>query len=146
MVGRVQDRILEVMAVAALGLVILAASAFIWIGLPVLGFWIAGRLTSTPEAFLLFVLSAVPLTMVGFGWLLYRVNALYERLRGGGPSAGGSRSAWLVSSSDERARLRRAGAPRSLIDVAMAVSAIVALVLMFVYFFFVGEMRLVNPL
>jgi hypothetical protein len=142
---RLTDQILEALAVAALALVIVAGSAFIWIGVPVLGFWIAGKLTTTSEGFLLVVLAAVPLAMVGCSWLLYRVAAVYERLRGAG-GGGSSRSAWLVSSSDERARLRRARAPRSLIDVAMAVSAIVALVLMFVYFFFIGEMTLVNPL
>jgi hypothetical protein len=139
------NQILEALAVAALALVIVAGSAFIWIGVPVLGFWVAGKLTTTSEAFLLVVLGAVPLAMVGCGWLLYRVAAVYEQLRGAG-SGWSSRSAWLVSSSDERAGLRRARAPRSLIDVAMAVSAVVALILMVVYFFFIGEMRLVNPL
>ena len=47
----------------------------------------------------------MPLAMVGFGWLLFRLNALYEHLHGArGPPA---RSAWLVSSSDERGPLRR---------------------------------------
>jgi hypothetical protein len=72
------------------------------------------------------------------------VAAVYERLRGSDRPAS-SRSAWLVSSSDERARVRRAQAPRSLVDVAMALSAVVALILMVVYFFFIGEMNLVNP-
>ena len=143
---RVYDRVLEAMAMAVLALLIVAGSAFIWIGLPALGFWVGGQLTSSAEMFLLFVLGAVPLAMVGFGWLLYRVAAVYERLRGRERSGGSPRSAWLVSSSDERARARRARAPRSLVDVSMAVSAIVALVLMFVYFFFIGETRLVTPL
>jgi hypothetical protein len=145
MVGRMQERILEAMALAALALLIVVGSAFIWIGLPVLGFWVAGRLTSSAEGFLLFVLGAVPLSMVGFGWLLYRVGAAYERLRGPSRAGGNPRSAWLHSSSDVRARVRRAEAPRPLIDVAMALSAIVAMVLMVVYFFFIGEMTLVNP-
>jgi hypothetical protein len=145
MVHRMYDRALEAMAVAALGLLIVAGSAFLWIGIPVLGFWLAGKVTSSAEIFLLIALGTVPLAMVGFGWLLYRVNVVYERLRGG-PSGSSPRSAWLVSSTDERAPLRRARAPGSLIDVAMALSAVTALVLMFVYFFFIGEMRLVNPL
>ena len=51
--------------------------------------------------------------MVGFGWLLYRVNGVYERLHG---DEGGRRRAarpWLKSLSDERAGFgghgRRAG-------------------------------------
>jgi hypothetical protein len=143
---RVYDRLLEAMSAAALGLLIIAGSAFIWIGLPALGFWVGGQLTSSAEMFLLFVLGAVPLAMVGFGWLLYRVAAVYERARGRDGAGAGPRSAWLVSSTDERARVRRARAPRSLVDVSMAVSAIVALVLMFIYFFFIGETRLVHPL
>jgi hypothetical protein len=146
MVDRMYDRILEAMAAAALALVIVAGSAFLWIGIPVLGFWVAGELTTTSEVFLLVVLGCVPLAMVGWGWLLYRINAVYQGLRGGGRPAQSSRSAWLVSSTDERARLRRARAPRSLIDVAMTVSAVAALVLMVVWFFFLAEQTLVNPL
>ena len=40
--------------------------------------------------------------MVAFGWLLYRLNALYEGMHGAAPTARRARSAWLVSSSDER--------------------------------------------
>jgi hypothetical protein len=145
MVGDSYHRVLEAMAVAALALLIVAGSAFIWIGLPVLGFWLAGKVTTDAEGFLLIVLGSVPLAMVGFGWALYRLSAVYERLRGGERVGRSPRSAWLVSSTDERARARRARAPRALVDVSMAVSAMVALVLMLVYFFFIGEIRLVTP-
>ena len=84
--------------------------------------------------------------MTAFAWLLYRVNGLYERSRGTDGAGGRRRSAWLVSSSDERSRVRRARAPRPLIDVAMTVSATTALVLMAVWFFFYSQMWLVNPL
>ena len=40
---------------------------------------------------------AVPAAMVAFGWLLYRLNALYEGLHGA-PEGPPARSAWLVSS------------------------------------------------
>jgi hypothetical protein len=122
MVGGMHHRLLQAIASAALGLLIVAGSAFIWIGLPPLGFWIAGRLTSTTESFLLFVLAVIPVSMIGFGWLLYRLGAAYEGLR-----------------------LRRARSARPLVDVAMVVSAAVALVLMAVYFLVFGEMRLVTP-
>jgi hypothetical protein len=84
--------------------------------------------------------------MIGFGWVLYRVNDAYERSRGGEHAPQHQRSAWLVASSDERNRIRRARAPRALIDVAMTVSATVALVLMAVWFFFFSQMWLVNPI
>ena len=61
--------------------------------------------------------------MTAFAWLLYRVNDGYER-----------------------SRIRRARAPRALIDVAMTVSATAALVLMAIWFFFYSETWLVTPL
>ncbi len=141
--ARAWPNVARAVAVAALAVAIVVGSAFLWIGLPVLGFWLAGELTTTAEAFLL-AAWGVPAAMVAFGWLLYRVNAVYERLHGGDDQPT-PRAAWLVSSTDERRGLRRARAPRSLIDVAMATSAVSALVLLVVWFFFLAEMRLVNP-
>ena len=132
-------------AVAALAFALVAGSAFLWIGVPVLGFWLAGKLTDTAEGFLFAVLGGVPLAMVGFGWLLYRLNGLYEDLHSDDPQASAPRAAWLVSSSEERGRLRRARAPRTLIDVAMTVSAVSALVLLVIWFFFLAHMTLVSP-
>ena len=60
-----------------------AGSAFVWIGLPVLGLWLAGEPHhDASQGFLFATLGGIPPTMVGFGWLLYRVNALYVRLQG----------------------------------------------------------------
>ena len=117
---------------------VVAGSAILWIGLPVLVLRVAGELTSTPEEFLLVVLLGIPVSMVAFGWLLYRLNAVYERLR---PQADApiARSAWLVSYSDERRGLRRARARRSLLDLAMTASAWAALVLMAIWFFFLAD-------
>jgi hypothetical protein len=131
---------------AALAVAIVVGSAVLWIGIPVLGLWLAGRLTTTAEGFLFATLGGIPLAMVAFGWVLYRVNAAYLRNRE--PDAGSERrhSAWNVSLSDERGRDRRARAPRRLIDVAMTVSLTIALVLMAIWFFFLSEMWLVNPL
>ena len=130
---------------ALLAAAIVVGSAVLWIGIPLLGLWLAGRFTTTPEAFLFATLGGIPLAMVGFGWVLYRINALYMRSRG--PDASGrQRSAWLVSLSDEGGSSRRARAPRRLIDVAMTVSLCTALVLMVVWFFFFSKMWLVNPL
>jgi hypothetical protein len=130
---------------ALLALAIVAGSAVLWIGIPLLGLWLAGRFTTTAEAFLFATLGGIPLAMVGFGWVLYRVNALYMRSRGPGDS-GRQHSGWLVSLSDERGSSRRARAPRRLIDVAMTVSLCTALVLMAIWFFFFSKMWLANPL
>jgi hypothetical protein len=131
---------------AALAVAIVVGSAVLWIGIPLLGLWLAGRLTTTAEGFLFATLSGIPLAMVAFGWVLYRVNDLYLRSRGPDGQAEHNHSAWLVSVSDERGRSRRERTPRRLIDVAMTVSLSVALVAMVIWFFFFSEMWLVNPL
>jgi hypothetical protein len=130
--------ILRAAAAAALATCLVAGSLLLWIGLPVIGLWAAGELTRSGEGFLLVSLLGVPSAMVGFGWLLYRLAAVHDRLSGhaDGPTP---RAAWLVASSDERRKFRRARAPRSLIDVAMTGSAIAALVLLAVWFFFLAE-------
>jgi hypothetical protein len=144
MVRRFAHEPVEALTIAVLAVALVAGSAFLWIGIPPLGFWIAGELTSTTEGFLLAVMGGVPLAMVSFGFLLYRLNAVYEGLHGGGRRSSGRRAAWLVSSSDERGKVRRERAPRALIDVAMTTSAVVAIVLFLVWFFFFAEMRLVT--
>jgi hypothetical protein len=131
---------------ALLALAIVVGSAVLWIGIPVLGLWLAGRFTTTAEGFLFATLGGIPLAMVAFGWVLYRLNALYVRSRGPDENSEHHHSAWLVSVSDERRRSRRERAPRRLIDVAMTVSLSVALVLMVIWFFFLSQMWLVNPL
>ena len=131
---------------AALAVAVVIGSAALWIGIPFGGLWLAGELTSTAQGFLFATLGGIPLAMTASAWLLYRVNDLYERSRGTEDGGGRRRSAWLVSSSDERNRLRRARAPRALIDVAMTVSASTALVLMAIWFFFYSQMWLVNPM
>jgi hypothetical protein len=130
-------------AVAALlAVLICLGSAFLWIGIPLGMFLLAGELTSSAQGFLFFVLGGIPFAMIGFGWLLYRLNSIYEGARGGPPRTTAPRSAWLVASSDERNKLRRKRAPRSLIDAAMTTSAFVALVLLLVWFFFFASMHL----
>jgi hypothetical protein len=131
---------------AALALVIVLGSAFVWIGIPAFGLWLAGRFTTSATGFLFATLGGIPLAMVGFGWVLYRVNGVYVRSRGPEAAQDRQQSAWLVSVSAERSGARRARAPRRLIDVAMTVSLTIALVLMAVWFFFYSHMWLANPL
>ncbi len=131
-------------AVAApfLAVLVVLGSAFLWIGIPLAGMWIVGQLTVTPTGFLLTILGGIPLAMVVFGWLLYRLNGVYERVAGTDPAGGPPRSAWLVASSDERRKARVARRPRRLIDVTMTGSAIVAMLLLLVWFFFFAHMHL----
>jgi hypothetical protein len=127
------------LAVACLALLIVLGSGLLWIGIPVGGLWLAGELTTTNQGFLFATLGGIPPAMIAFGWVLYRVNRVYERLRGGEGAGPRARAAWLVSFSDERGRQRRARAPRPLIDVAMTVSAVTAMALLVFWFFFLAE-------
>jgi hypothetical protein len=138
MVARVAHDLAERVAEALLAVAIVLGSAFLWIGIPWTAFWLAGEFTTSAEGFLFAVLGGVPLAMVGFGWLLYRLNDLYVSFNGVDERVATGRSAWLVASSEERNKLRRARAPRTLIDVSMTASATVALVLMVVWFFFLA--------
>ena len=126
---------------ALLALVIVLGSLFLWIGVPIGGMWLAGQLFTESTRFLMFCLVTIPLTMVVVGFLLYRVNAVYVSLRDEEPRET-PRSGWLVSATDERRSIRLRQGRRELIDVAMTVSIVVALVLMVVWFFFAAEMRL----
>ena len=132
------ERMTRVLVIGLLAAAVMAGSALLWIGIPIAGLWAAGEVTDTASTFLLVILLAVPTAMVAFGWLLYRVNALYEQMLGR-PEAPPSRSAWLVSSSDERRTFRRARGQRTLLDVSMTASAVAALVLMAIWFFFLAE-------
>ena len=125
----------ERVAAAALAVVIVLGSALVWIGVPVAGLWVAGRVTTDPLRFVMFSLLAIPSTMVALGWLLYRAGDHYERLRGAERHAS-SPPSWRSSLSEERASDRRRKGGRSLIDISMTVSAITALVVMAIWFFF----------
>ena len=129
-------------AAAALAAAIVFGSLFLWIGVPVLGMWTAGQLTTSSVGFLFASLGGIPITMIATGFAIYRLNALYEDIRPGERRAPQSRSAWNVSLSEERAGDRRARAPRPLVDVAMTASAVTALVLLVVWFFFIARMQL----
>ena len=140
---RFGSELLESIAAGLLAVFICVGSGVLWIGIPAGGLWLAGEVTRTADAFLFFVLGAIPLTMIAFGFLLFRVNAVYERLRPQGPSAP-RRAAWLDAASEERPSIRRLRAGRSLLDVSMAVSVVAALVLLVVWFFGFAEMILVS--
>ena len=132
------ERVTRALVIGLLAAGVVLGSALLWIGIPLLGLWLAGEITNTVSTFLLVILIAVPASMVLFGWILYRINALYERMHGA-PEGPPARSAWLVSSSEERSALRRARGPRTLIDIAMTASAVAALILMTIWFFFLAE-------
>jgi hypothetical protein len=131
----------ERLAIAALAVLIVLGSALVWIGVPVAGLWLAGRVTTDSLRFVMFSLLAIPTTMVALGWLLYRAGAHYERLRGTERRAS-SPPSWRSSLSDERATDRRRKGGRPLIDISMTASAITALIVMAIWFFFYAKSTL----
>ena len=65
---------------AALACVIVVGSLIFWIGIPLFWIWVAGQLTDEYPSIYLLALAACPLTMIVWGWVLYRVNAIYVEL------------------------------------------------------------------
>jgi len=118
---------------AALAFVIVVGSLITWIGIPLFWVWLAGQLIDEYPSIYLLALAACPVTMVLWGWLLYRVNAIYLELSPPPEDAPGiQRSAWLGSMSGERKPRRRQA---TLLDVSMIASVIIALTAMAVWFF-----------
>ena len=118
---------------AALACVIVVGSLVFWIGIPLFWIWVAGQLIDEYPSIYLLALAACPLTMIIWGWMLYRVNVIYVELAPPRQDAPGTqRSAWLGSLSDNRRPKRR---EPTLLDVSMIVSVIVALTAMAIWFF-----------
>jgi hypothetical protein len=110
--SRADGGVLEALQAAVLTVSIWVGSALMWLAVPPSGLWLAGEVTSTTEGFLFCALGGIPLCMVAFGFVLVRLDTLYSRLRPG----------------------------RSMLEPAMAVSVVAALVLFLVWFIFLAEM------
>ena len=118
---------------ALLAIAIVAGSLALWIGIPLFWIWVAGQLIDDYPSIYLIALAFCPLTMILWGWLLHRMNAVYLELAPPPPDAlGAQRSAWLGSLSAERGPRRREA---TLLDVSMIISVIIALTVMAVWFF-----------
>ena len=127
----------------ALGLVIVVGSLVMWIGIPLFWVWLAGQLIDEYPSIYLLSLAACPLTMILWGWALYRINSVYVELTPPRAEAPGTqRSAWLGSLSGERRPRRRQA---TLLDLSMIVSVIIALTAMAVWFFAFADTTLVSP-
>ena len=118
---------------AALAFLIVAGSLGMWLGIPAFWIWLAGQLIHEYPSIYMVALAACPLTMIVWGWVLYRINVVYLELAPPPPDApGAQRSAWLGSLSAERRPRRR---QVTLLDVSMVISVIIAISVMFVWFF-----------
>ena len=116
-----------------LAFLIVIGSLITWIGIPLFWVWVAGQLINEYPSIYLLALAACPLTMIIWGWALYRINGIYVELAPPRQDAPGvQRSAWLGSMSGDRTPRRR---QLTLLDASMVVSVIIALTALAVWFF-----------
>jgi hypothetical protein len=101
-----------------------------WIGIPLGWIWFVSQLADHYPDVYAGALFGCPVTMVLFGMLLSRLNALHLRITGGHESR--ARTAWLKSLSGDRLARR----PRTVLDTSMVVSVVIAIVSMAVWYFF----------
>jgi hypothetical protein len=125
--GGIGKRALE----ALLVLLIFVGSLVLWLGIPAGWIWIASQLVEDYPSIYAVALVACPSTMAGWGWVLYRLYAIYVDLRGGVPEER-AHTAWLKSVSGERGRRR----PRTVLEISMTFSVIVAMLTIGIWFFF----------
>jgi hypothetical protein len=109
---------------------IFLGSLVMWLGLPLGWIWLVSQLADHYPTVYAGALFGCPVTMVLFGLLLAQLNGVYLRLTGGHPAR--SRTVWLKSLSGER----KARRPRTVLDTSMTISVVIAIVTMFVWYFF----------
>ena len=119
-------RVLEALLVVA----IFVSSLILWIGIPAGWIWFASQLVQRYPSVYGIALVMCPATMAAWGWVLYRIYGVYVAVRGVREEA--PRSAWLKSLSAERGPRRQ----RSVLDVSMTASVIIAILVIAVWFFF----------
>ena len=118
---------------AVLGTVVVLGSLAMWLGIPLFWIWVVGQLIDEYPSIYMLSLALCPLTMIAWGWALYRIHGVYLELSPPPPDMPGTqRSAWLGSLSSERKPRRRQA---TLLDFSMMVSVLVALIAMAVWFF-----------
>jgi hypothetical protein len=124
---RLMDRVASAFLVALMAV----GSLVLWIGVPAGSMYVAGQWTSTAaEHFLL----ALPMTlgaMVLFGWLLFRVNAIYLRV------SGVIRATSVEPDEEDEDEERRVY--RGPLEVFLVASLVIALIAMCVWFFVFAE-------
>jgi hypothetical protein len=113
-----------------LAALIFAGSLVMWIGIPLGWVWLVSRVADHYPDVYAGALFGCPVTMVLFGLLLARLNALHLRVTGGHADRG--RTAWLKSLSGDRIARRS----RTVLDTSMVVSVVIAIVAMAIWYFF----------
>jgi hypothetical protein len=119
----------------ALFLILLMAigSVFLWIGIPVGWLFLASRMVNTSQPTLgpyLLVIAGIPITMVVWGKLLFKLDSVYSSLTGQ-KSEVQFRPPWLKSMRGERNSARRL----TVLELTMVISVSIALFAFGVWFF-----------
>jgi hypothetical protein len=117
------------------GLIALMAigSLALWIAIPAAWLWVTRNLDSFAARFLI-VLAGCTITMASAGSLLYRLEAVYVRLRGA--AAPVAQSPAYLSTAAEQRRPRR---PLTLLEIFLVVSGVVALVGLVAWWAFLAD-------
>jgi len=119
----------------ALFLILLMAigSVFLWIGIPVGWLYLASRMVKTSQPTLgpyLLVIFGIPVTMVIWGKLLFKLDAAYSSLTGH-DSEVEFRAPWLKSMRGER----DTGRKLTVLEMTMVISVSLALAAFGIWFF-----------
>jgi uncharacterized membrane protein (DUF485 family) len=117
-----------------LAVAIFVGSLALWVVVPFGSLWLASRLSGNATTVVLSVLIICPIAMLVCGLGLSALYAAYLRVSDAHESR--DRSAWLGSLSGDR-RPKRGRRP--VLDFSLTFSAITAIVLMLVWFFFLAE-------
>ena len=118
-------RVQVVLLIVAMSVV----SLIMWIGVPLGWLWIAAQVSSDYQTIYLWALFAIPVTMVGVGWVLFRLNAVYVRVSN--EADGPRQTTWLRSQAADRS----SSEPKRAIDIIMACSVGLAVALLALWFF-----------
>jgi hypothetical protein len=117
-----------------LAVAIFLGSLALWIVVPFGSLWIASRLSGNATTVVLSVLIICPVAMLICGLGLSALYNAYLRVSDARPTR--DRTAWLGSLSGDR-RPKRGRRP--VLDFSLTFSAVTAMVLLLVWFFFLAE-------
>ena len=132
----VPTRVAEILLIRAIFL----GSLVLWIGVPLAWIWGASQVVEDYPAVYALAIVGCPATMVVWGWVLHRINAVYMGLRGAAEDQpANQRAAWLKSLSADRSAPRRG---LDVLEICSIISVAIALVAIAVWFFFFAEMHL----
>jgi hypothetical protein len=121
-------------AAATLVVLMAAGSILMWIGVPLGLLWLASRLQDGSQPSMgpyLLILVGLPASMVVIGKVLATLDRAFSRVTGWDPNDRPLHTSWHESLSGERGSQRR----RTVLDVVMIVSVVVAGSAFVVWFF-----------